>query len=100
MRIYLRSIASTEKSQVIKVSMHFCNKWNEGYRFMYIPSTGAAAIFIDRLTYYHVISFTLFARSKPSSSYASATTAIDNLLNVKYNISKWSGISPVYNALL
>ena len=51
---------------------------------MHMSPTGAAATFIDRLTYYHILGFISFDKSEPSSSHASATVAIDNLHGVKY----------------
>ena len=51
---------------------------------MCIAPTDAAAAFIGGSTYHHVLSFTLFDKSEPSSSHVSATAAIDNLHGVEY----------------
>ena len=84
LKMYLGGMAGIGKSQIIKALMHFFNKQNEGYRFMCMASTDAAAALIGRSTYHHILDFAPFDGSEPSSSHASATAAIDNLHGVEY----------------
>ena len=67
LKMYLGGMAGTGKSQVIKALMHFFNERNEGYRFMCMAPTGAAAALISGSTYHHILGFTSFDGSEPSS---------------------------------
>ena len=84
LKMYLGGMAGTGKSQVIKALIQFFNERNEGHRFMCMAPTGAAAALIGGSTYRHILGFTPFDGSEPSSSHASATAAIDNLHGIGY----------------
>jgi hypothetical protein len=80
LKMYLGGMAGTGKSQVIKALVHFFNERNEGYRFMCMAPTGAAAALISGSTYHSILGLGQFDKR----AYGSIAKAYENLKNVDY----------------
>ncbi|OSX55792.1 hypothetical protein POSPLADRAFT_1085746, partial [Postia placenta MAD-698-R-SB12] len=61
LKMYLGGMAGTGKSQVIKALIHFFNERKEGYRFICMAPTGAAAALIAGSTYHSMLGFSKYS---------------------------------------
>lgn len=57
LKMYLGGMAGTGKSQVIKALIHLFKSREEGYRFLCLAPTGAAAALIGGSTYHSILKF-------------------------------------------
>lgn len=84
LRMYLGGMAGTGKSQVIKALIQYFESRNEGYRFMCVAPTGAAAALINGSTYHSALGFSGLANPSAQSTKKAVKTAEETLRNVDY----------------
>ncbi|KAI0069439.1 hypothetical protein K474DRAFT_1754661, partial [Panus rudis PR-1116 ss-1] len=80
LKMYLGGMAGTGKSQVIKALIHFFGERGEGYRFMCMAPTGAAAALISGSTYHSMLNMGQFS----ANSVKKLSEVYIRLKNVDY----------------